>query len=66
MAISNPKNLGDPVFGLLGAAAAAGGLGTTTVCVSDLRVFYIPLNASLFVGRQLSSAGDRRPGVYQR
>ena len=32
LAISNPQNLGDPVFGLLGAAAAAQGLGTTTVC----------------------------------
>ncbi|VDC04787.1 unnamed protein product [Peniophora sp. CBMAI 1063] len=30
MAISNPQNLGDPVFGLLGAAAAAAGLGQTT------------------------------------
>ncbi|KAH7873219.1 uncharacterized protein C8R40DRAFT_399348 [Lentinula edodes] len=27
---SNPQNLGDPVFGLLGDAAAAGGLGDTT------------------------------------
>ncbi|KIK69649.1 hypothetical protein GYMLUDRAFT_152123 [Collybiopsis luxurians FD-317 M1] len=27
---SNPQNLGDPVFGLLGDAAAAGGLGQTT------------------------------------
>jgi len=27
---SNPQNLGDPVFGLLGDAAAAAGLGTTT------------------------------------
>jgi hypothetical protein len=31
LAISNPQNLGDPVFGLLGAAAAAGGLGDTKV-----------------------------------
>ncbi|KZV68296.1 hypothetical protein PENSPDRAFT_22697 [Peniophora sp. CONT] len=30
LAISNPQNLGDPVFGLLGAAAAAAGLGSTT------------------------------------
>lgn len=27
---SNPQSLGDPVFGLLGDAAAAGGLGDTT------------------------------------
>ncbi|KAE9403943.1 hypothetical protein BT96DRAFT_917128 [Gymnopus androsaceus JB14] len=27
---SNPQNIGDPVFGLLGDAAAAGGLGSTT------------------------------------
>ena len=41
MAISNPKNLGDPVFGLLGAAAAAQGLGQTTVRISAHRVFIL-------------------------
>lgn len=36
LALSNPQNLGDPVFGLLGAAAAAAGLGNTKVRCSGL------------------------------
>lgn len=58
---NNPAKIVDPVFGLLGNAAAAGGAGAITVIPP---FDHSNLEAHNVVGRYLSSAGDGRPSFH--
>ena len=65
--LNNPDKIVDPVFALLGNAAAAAGAGDITVSQSPLSLPSLrhPVLQCRHVEPRLLAAGCRRPGLYE-